>query len=107
MKHFISFCFALCSIVLAAFHFTPTYEGGYSPPDLKHDQKISTYLMHGNSQLVISPVSFSPGSLPDRISIPKPAIISLLLSKRAKGMQINNLKLNEILYRDLEPDSEI
>jgi len=105
MKHFLSFCFALCSIVLAAFNVTPTFDG--TPLKIPQEEHFKAYKPAQTTHAVVNHVLFSPGNLPERISIPTPEVIELEQPVNDDNMDMENLKLNELLYKDLEPDNAI
>lgn len=108
MKQFLNFCFALCSIVLIALFFVPTVTKA-GPLDgteksFKHSVDIQKETISIAVQLILR---IDPGNLPNLIQVPDMHALYLGKLSNDKSMELDNLKLNAILFRDLEPDSTV
>ncbi len=109
MKNFLSFCAAICIILLVSFLASPSYAGmdGKQKTEYSYSAKSDLNkitLVNVNSLAVF----ISPGDLTKRIQIPEPMerIISNPVENE-KSRDKENRKLKEIVYKDHQPPSNI
>lgn len=108
MKHFLSFFLALCTIVIAAVHLTPSYEGQNFKPDQGNHFNFDVGLPVQNAVVLVTPVSFSPGILPDPIEVPRFRVkYKYMKTISDKDRSLENKILNESVYKETTPNHSI
>lgn len=109
MKHFLSFCVAMCTILLASFFVSPSYAG----PEIK---KHSNYSFAKSNDLAQTNIlnfevlafAFGPGNIPERITVPEPKSKDLTqVIKNDRSREKENRELKPKAYKDINPPSDI
>lgn len=102
MKHFLSFCLALCSIVLIALFSATGFPDGSKSNGSPEKASIDVQAPgHGIYAHAVSFV-FSPGNLPDRITVPGP-IERTYSVKDVPGRERENRELKGKVFEDKNP----